>query len=400
VLLCLALIAFHLRAGFIPGWKDVNSDFPNYYVASRLAAEGRNLDSIYDNAWFNAEIRKRGMEQEGKFTPFPPSTLALMLPFVSLEPLTAKRIWLVINLFFIVALAAMIRKITGLSAWWSLNLLLLSGMALANNLYLGQVYVLMLFLAFLAWTRSAMASGTVSGFLLGTAAAVKYFPVVFLLKYLAERKWKALLFFLAGILLLSLLPLLFHPGIYRDFFQAVFVPHLAGSIEGQSFFAWQFQSWNSLLGNLFLENPEGSQIMDSHAGFLLSKVFIHMFIAGSALYSLFRFRKNPLFSDWVIVVVPAAALALLPASATYHFLFLLLPLVLLINMLRQAQRDSAMIVTAGLFSLIGFAPFLLERFVDMEEVFFLFRYSRLYLVTAFFFWTLWSGNLILRSRFQ
>ncbi len=76
-------------AGIVPGWKNVESDFPNYYTASRIIIEGRDIDKLYDDQWFNSRIKEYGIEQQGKFSPFPPVTAFLMIPLVVFEPLNA-----------------------------------------------------------------------------------------------------------------------------------------------------------------------------------------------------------------------------------------------------------------------------------------------------------------------
>src|SRR5258705_14007039 len=97
LLLLVLLSVFQWKAGIIPGWK-MQSDFPNYYVSAKLVADGHRLDSIYDDAWFNLQLKEYRFEQQGKFSPFPPPTVFVMMPLTPFDPLTAKRIWMIINL--------------------------------------------------------------------------------------------------------------------------------------------------------------------------------------------------------------------------------------------------------------------------------------------------------------
>src|SRR5579862_2486617 len=50
--LLILLAALLLWQGVITGWKVLNSDFPNYYVAARLIREHYVLDRIYEWIWF------------------------------------------------------------------------------------------------------------------------------------------------------------------------------------------------------------------------------------------------------------------------------------------------------------------------------------------------------------
>ena len=94
--------------------------------------------------------RIAGMER-GKFSPFPPPSALILVPFTGFDPLTAKRIGLVFNLLLILPITLLISRIAGIQMIGSLILLLLSGIALVNNLFLGQMYLLLLFMLFSAY---------------------------------------------------------------------------------------------------------------------------------------------------------------------------------------------------------------------------------------------------------
>jgi hypothetical protein len=79
---------FNFWYGIIPAWNNINSDFPNYYTASRLLIEGKDLSKIYDDEWFNQQIKNYGINERGKFSPFPPPTIFVMVPFAVFDPLT------------------------------------------------------------------------------------------------------------------------------------------------------------------------------------------------------------------------------------------------------------------------------------------------------------------------
>src|SRR6185295_18403988 len=70
--LLVLLIIFQFSEGIIPGWKKIQSDFPNYYTSAKLITEHKDISRIYDDVWFNEQIKSYGIEQEGKFSPFPP----------------------------------------------------------------------------------------------------------------------------------------------------------------------------------------------------------------------------------------------------------------------------------------------------------------------------------------
>lgn len=378
----IVLILYQLRFGIVPGWK-MQSDFPNYFTASKLLIDGAETDSIYNNAWFQKKIHEAGFTQEGKFTPFPPVTALVFVPIAWMEPLTAKRCWMIVNLILAAGLVRMGSKLTQLKNNLVFIILLLSGIGLANNLYLGQLYVFVLFLCVWALLLEKNRRDFFSGFLLGLASAVKYFPVLFLIPSIIRKKTSAILGFLAGFGLLNVVAfLLMKQDVFVDY-SDILKAHLSGNIEGQSPYAWPFQSWNAWLLNLFVYDPVDNPHPLFHLPVLFSvlRFLIPFTLAALATYVLLR-RKKTITSD-SLILVPVAALASLPASATYHYLFLIIPMLFLVREFRDDKKRTALILLA--FGSIGFVPPLLEfayRHLDVPE---LLKFHRLWLVTLFYF---------------
>ena len=75
----------------IPGWGELQTDFPNYYTAARLVAGEKPLVDLYDPVWFERESRRMGIGSEpALFNYFTPMSSLLMLPFAELSPIRAK----------------------------------------------------------------------------------------------------------------------------------------------------------------------------------------------------------------------------------------------------------------------------------------------------------------------
>jgi hypothetical protein len=72
---------------------------------------------------------------------------------------------------------------------------------LSENLLLGQVHVLLLYLIVLAWKYERASMQWTAGALIGTATALKLLPGVFLLYFLLTRQYRALASMLATVLL-------------------------------------------------------------------------------------------------------------------------------------------------------------------------------------------------------
>ncbi len=76
----------------MPGWRRLNTDFPNYYLGAKLLREGNPLARLYDWVWFQRQKDHAGFDQSlvgyGVLTPLSGLPLA---PLVSLPILVAKR---------------------------------------------------------------------------------------------------------------------------------------------------------------------------------------------------------------------------------------------------------------------------------------------------------------------
>jgi hypothetical protein len=134
------LIAFSVQKGIRTGWTVVNSDFANYYVAAQLVVQGKSLDKLYDNDWFQEQIKANGINTPGKFAPFPPITAWMLVPLTPASPLTAQRILLIINLLLVGFSIWLLQRMLHFPWRMAAILVLAAGQGFSNNLAFGQVY--------------------------------------------------------------------------------------------------------------------------------------------------------------------------------------------------------------------------------------------------------------------
>ena len=382
IVLCL----FPLLLGVLPGWKKMQSDFPNYFVASSIVIEGQNADSLYHSEWFQNQLYSHGFSEQGKFSPFPPPTAFILLPFVGFDALTAKRIWLIFNLLLIIPIVLLMSRIIGLSGPMSLLIFLLSGMALVNNLYLGQMYLLLLLILFTSYFLVLKGYASSTGFFLGTGIAIKYFPVVFIPTLISERRWKTLLASFFVFLMLNILAfIILGSKVYADFLDNVLFQHLNGNLDGQSPWSSSFQSWNSLGHQLFLydnnENPH--PCFPSEKMYVVFKFLIYAFTLISGAYLYFKYRKQPDFIEASLSLTSMTILFLSPATASYHGLLLLFPITLMGNILLVRGNARGFILLIFLTGLIGFLPWLLEV-LSIRSTSLVLAYTRLWLNTILY----------------
>ncbi|MFA5803954.1 MAG: glycosyltransferase family 87 protein [Melioribacteraceae bacterium] len=391
IILLIILGLFHFRYGIIPAWSNLNSDFPNYYTSSKLLLDGKDLSKIYDDKWFQQKINEYGIDEIGKFSPFPPPTVFVMIPEALFNPLTAKRIYLLLNIIVLFFTALLFRKVSNFGFIMSMNFILLSGTALINNFLLGQFYLILLFLITLGYYFIKSEKEIMSGTFWGIGAAIKYFPLIFIPALLIKKKSKTVVTLLLVIFLINLIALFFFGvDLYIEFINKVFFSHLNGELSSQSKYAVQFQSWNSLLLNIFVYDPIENPIPLINSPFLLSfvKVFIYLFFISLSSYAMIKIRNDKQFISKGISLSCIIVFVLSPASASYHLLLLSLPALLLIDISFLEKKHTYSLIFIALYVVTGFVSFAVNKTrIDSFGLFFL--YYHLWLMVLFFFTTVW-----------
>lgn len=381
IALLIILSLFHIRYGIIPAWLNINSDFPNYYTSSRLLLEGNDLTNIYNDKWFQQQIYNYGILEAGKFSPFPPPTVFVMIPEALLNPISAKRVFLLLNLFVLLITGYLIKKISDFGYIGSFNIILLSGAGLVNNFLLGQFYLVLLLLILFGYINFIKKNELPAGFFWGIGAAVKYFPLIFTPILIFKKKWKTLGSLFTTFLLINIIALfIFGTGVYVQFFNEVFLSHLNGELSSQSKYSVQFQSWNSLLRNIFAYDrvENSSPLINSIFLFNFFRIILYLLFPFASLLVIYRLRNHKDFIPASITILSILVFVLSPASASYHILLLVLPVVLLLN-LSLEKNPYYSLIFISLFILIGFSPFLLNRINELSPPGLFFVYHRLWL---------------------
>jgi hypothetical protein len=392
----IVLIIFQFRYGVVPAWRGIHSDFPNYYTSSKLLVEGKDLSMIYHDEWFQQKIYGYGIGEEGKYSPFPPPAAFVMIPVASLSPLAAKRVFLLVNVIALLAAAVLITMISKFSYIGACNIILLSGAALSNNFVLGQLYLILLMSIVWGYRSFLGGKSVAAGIAWGVGAAVKYFPLIYIPAIIIKKDWKtlgALIFTFVFVTMAACMYFGFEAS--AQFFTRVLPSHLNGELSNQSNYAVAFQSWNSLLRTMFVydavQNP--SPLFESVPAFQFSRAVIYAGFSAAAMIAIWRLRHNLRIVPYSIVISSLLVFVLAPASASYHVVLLVLPIVVLLD-LSLGKHPAYSLCFIILFALIGFSPVLLHRM--SRQVFGLFfMYNRLWLTVLLF---ITSVGFILMQR--
>lgn len=391
ILLFVALAAILVALGIAPPMKKVGADFPGYFVASKIVADGGEVERLYDIPWFQAQMRHYaiGDPSKGKFSPFPPPTALLLVPLTPLSAANALRVLTVLSVLCLAGSAVLLAKIL---SWRVLNaaiFVLLSGYAVLSGLRFGQPYIVISALCLLGYYAAVRAKPRTAGICFGLFAPIKYFPVVFLLYFAARRQWAVVLGGAIAILAVLTLSIgVLGLNLHEQFLSSVLGHHLIGELGMQDPFTASFQSFDSLFRRLFVFdetlNPHpfaplpGAQIL----GLALTKTVL-VLAAVAALVKRAR-ATGRLEAAPALGIAGILILLIAPATATYHFVLLWLPLGLLARYFVDQRSPVHAGVLIGLYALMGYFPYALTQPFDGRGALTLIAYPRLWLLTALF----------------
>ncbi len=367
MVLAAVLALLLIMRGVVPALSRIDSDFLNYLTAAKIVVDGGDVGRLYDDAWFQQQLSQYapGLAMQGKFSPFPPPTALLLVPLSALSPLAALRVTTAISVLCLIMSIALLARLLDWPVADAAVIVLSSGYAIANGLRLGQPYMLVSLscvLGYYAWRRSRP---LLAGLSLGVFVPIKFFPVIVLASLGYLRQWRVLAgaaIAVAAVGLLSIGVLGF--DIHRQYLVSVLGQHLNAHLSGQDPFSVSFQSWDSLYRRLFVWdavlNPHPWRMQAAAAP--LAAALTRAALAALTLAAIVRLRQQhrddaQAWAAPCIGLLGIAALLLAPATASYHFVLLWLPVALLVDyFLRACQRGIAFTVL-GLYALIGFLPY-------------------------------------------
>jgi hypothetical protein len=394
----LSLIVFLLLLfvfkGVLPSFSHIGTDFANYYTASWIALHARpETAQLYDQRSFGAIAAGLGGPQESIFQPFPPPTALIMTPLAMLPMAAAKDIWTVVSVLAAGALTFLLRQLGDLDLVTSSLILFGCGWALVNNVYLGQVYLMVLFCLALSLHFMFRGNDVLAGVLAGLFFPIKYFPLCLVALFVLERRWRSVYASVvtsAVVVVASVLALGW--DIHLQFIKGVFTNHLDGAMANP--FAPAYQSWNSLLRNLFLKDPafNPSPLIDWPMGFPIMRLVVAL----ALLWSLAVGLRNTMSANRAIgfrlALLFTFTLLMSPASASYHMLVLALPAAMIWAELRGRSDRRARWILAGSFFLVGLIPIATVNQIHFQGVWIVFAYPRLILLAMVFAVLVWLSS--------
>jgi len=386
-LIVAAAAAYVLRNGLVPAWTTMTTDFPNYYVSAKVVARGEPAARLYHDGWFAARIKREGIDQPGRFSTFPPATAFVMLPLTPLSPTWARRVWLFIGVGCLALLVFLAARLTHAPPLAAALAPALCASALVSNFRLGQLYLVIATLMTAALWCAKRDAPRRAGVLLGLGISVKYFPVVVLPVWWAQKRYSAVFMTLLTCAAVTLLEwVVFGQDTWWAFVRGVFLPHLDGRIAGQGAgYVTAYQSLHSLCRNLFLyhavENPH--PLLPYPALYTLCKWGTMALIAGWGARRFFQAGglAPPEAESYRTALISATAMVLLPVTASYHLLLMVPGLTLLLHLAgTHGETRRHALLAAGCAGLLGFFPFWRLHALPTTGWWLLLHYYRLWLL--------------------
>jgi hypothetical protein len=350
---CLALLAllFFLATPFRRGWRELNTDFPNYYTAAVLVRQGQPLRNYYDWTWFQRQMNYAGVESQlGNYNPHTPLTAMPLVGLTGLAPLRAKHVWLLCNLGFLAMTVLLLSRLTRFRVEQVWLLAFCGYFSLRTNFLFGQYYVFLLMLLTLTFDCMNRGRHAISGVLAGLAFGLKLYGGPFLLYFVAKRNWKAVFGMIATVACLA--------GVAVALFGWSDVAYYATQIFPRSLETGAIDPYNpgvptlsTMLRHFLVREPELNPrpLWEAPWAFFFLRTFVTVSVVilvflGVALKPSAERRD---FAWFVIAVI-----LLSTNSASYTFILLLLPLVLLLEDSPPWQRTffigSYVLLTAPL----------------------------------------------------
>lgn len=186
-------------------------DFGNYYYASEFLLQGRWGTWIYEPASFNLAIYNEGQRHFFlNYTPVPPLSAIIYLPFAALDAITAKMLWNVLNVVLLLFSLHRLQSSFRINNWVLVFIPVLFFTPIRNSIYEGQSYFLLFFLLSEGLVCYLEQKKWIAVLLWGLSIHLKISPAFVLLFLLFEKDWKStgkLAGVILGLLLLSLPPL-------------------------------------------------------------------------------------------------------------------------------------------------------------------------------------------------
>ena len=283
----------------------------------------------------------------------PPTSVLLLLPLGRLQYPDAVLVWNLISLLAFLASLVIVAVVLP-----ALRFLIVPGLVLLpfchpmyENLYQGQLNLLLVLLVTAIWALERSDHGCSAGLLLGAAAAIKLFPIYLAIYYAAQGRGRPLIMALVSFLSLTLITILIL-GLesYHAYLRIVLPWNAEFRILGYNFSIAGF--WHKLFYPVPGESiiPLWSSLALARSGSLFSNLIVTAIVATVAYHAVTSTQRDLAFAATV-----TAMLLVSPVTWDTSLPILLVPFALLVHRTVTARSHWPM-VALTLILMINWAP--------------------------------------------
>lgn len=248
-------------------------DFANYYFGAKAFLQGAfTTDILYEVGAFNRWIIEQyGSVIYSNYTPVPPPTVWVYLPFAGLSLLHAKIAWNLLGslmLLFSVMPLSKENKYAPVLPWALF-------VPLQSNFYQGQTYLFIAVMLLEGYKLLEKRQPFLAMLCINIAAILKLTPFIVYFYLLVSKQYKALIIGISSLLILMLLNVFLLPLPVMKYYYLEVLPRLAlGEINNT--YATAYQSLQVLLKQVFVSD-----------GLHNPNALVHLPIAYKMLWALF-----------------------------------------------------------------------------------------------------------------
>jgi hypothetical protein len=348
-----ALILFLCLHTLPKAWKSLITDFPNLYLSAQLAHEGYDTSRMYEWIWQQREKDHRAIDVRViGLIPVTPFSTLFIYPLTGVQPLAAKRIWIVLNLMLLFPIGWLLQSMTGLG-YRRIALAFAMCFPLHRDLEFGQFYLVILLLIVAACWAYLRGLDTLAGSLIAIAAACKIFPILFFALLLRRRAWRALASgAITGLATLSLSVLAFGWNVHRTYLDQI----LPWALHGEALPPYlPTASIPGLLHLLFLPEPQWNP-NPWHSSVLFYALLmptLQMLILAPAILIVDRKVRTAerIMLEWSALLTAALTISTIPAL--YNFVLMVFPVCVVTSRLLRCRRYGWLAVLLVAFIAIG-----------------------------------------------
>jgi|SRR5579883_1725247 len=310
-----------------PRVPKVTHDYGAYYKFSRALIDGRNVGALYDSTALNDPHYSYGIQQTDVSYNLPTNAFTL-LPFAWMDAYSARIAWEIFSISGFIAAIIILLRIYKIPWQGNLGLGVLT-LAFAwypayNNVTLGQLYMLLLFLFVLSLWGMTEKRIFLTSLPIAAALLLKGYGAIPLLWLLYHKRWReaAIVISTVIIVIAGTLPML---GVesWVTYYHEIFLK--LGQMPTDSFVV--YQAINNFMRHLFIYskdwNPYPLMALPSNIIHALV-IIINLLVVGIALIKTGGTNDSQKIS---YAIAMAVGVVTSPLSFEYHYI-LFLPLVI------------------------------------------------------------------------